>query len=273
MDDFLIHEESGLPYIDDGSGHKRILASLPATKSYAHIPTLASTYPLIPESQWVEFEDSDEHIPILDQDGHGSCVGHGSCSAFQVAWSQERGTPEKFSANYLYSLVNGGRDQGAVVGDAMDALMQDGICLDSTVPEGNVIYTKQMPSTAKTEAARFRAQLTYRVSTFAEIMSAIQMKRGVSIGIEIGRNFNPASGGVLPKQSGGGGGHCLCLRLGAKKINGIWYAKGQNSWGGKWGDAGRFWMESSFFNGSTDHFVVIQPYYDPQDPKKPPVAH
>ena len=269
---FGVHPDNGLPYVDDGSGHMRVLACLPATKEYSHLPKFSSAFPILPESQWIEFEDLDDYIPILDQDGHGSCVGHGSCSAFQVAWSQARETSERFSPCFLYSQINGGRDNGAVVGDAMDQLMKGGICLETTVPEGNVIFDRQLPSTAKLEAERFKLAESYRVSSFPEIMTAIQMRRAVSIGIDIGQAFEPDSSGKLPSQRGGGGGHCLCLRFGAKKFGANWYIKGQNSWGTKWGAQGRFWMDESYFRSSTDHFVPQAPGLDPQNPKKPPVA-
>jgi|SRR5581483_2230085 len=261
-----------LPYLDIG-GHKRYLAALPDSKLRSHLPLFATDYPDLDESQWQEFEDDDSFLDILDQNGHGSCVGHGSETGFQLAWYQARGTPHLFSANYLYSLINGGRDEGAVVGDAMEALINKGICLDSTVPEGNLIFPSQMPTQAAVEAQRFKLDTAYRVSTWKSICTAIQLRHPVVFGVEIGRNFAPAKDGTLPELAGRGGGHCMCARLGMRKQGGQWYIKVQNSWGHDWGKAGICWMPQSYFNGQTDHFVPIAPAVDPQDTHKPPVVH
>jgi hypothetical protein len=265
---------NGLPYIDDGSGHARVLACIKPVKKYSHIPHFNTAFPLIPQSAWNEFEDDDSMCRILDQDGHGSCVGHGSCSAFENAWYRRGGTPRLFSANYLYSLVNGGSDNGAVVGDAADALAQTGICLDATVPEGNNwIFSRQMPQQAAAEAARFKAGTIYRISTWDEICTAIQMRMGVVIGLDVGNAFQPDNQGFLPDQRGSGGGHCMFLRLGMRNKGNTWYVKDQNSWGTSWGVKGCCWVNSTYFQGGMgDHYVIAGPLEDPQDPTNVPNA-
>jgi hypothetical protein len=264
--------EKRLPYLDIG-GHKRYLAALPDKKVRAHLPLFSDTYPDLDESQWQEFDDDDSYLDILDQDGRSSCVGHGAETGFQLAWYQGRGTPHLFSANWIYSLINGGSDNGAVVGDAMDALIKTGACLDSTVPEGNMIFQNQMPPGAMQEASRFKLDTAYRVSTWKSICTAIQLRHPVVFGVDIGRNFAPNKDGFLPQLSGRGGGHCMCARLGMRKMNGQWYIKVQNSWGKDWGKGGICYMPQSYFNGQTDHFVPIAPAVDPQDIHKPPVVH
>jgi hypothetical protein len=265
---------NGLPFIDDGSGHRRILACLKPTKKYSHFPHFSSAFPLMPKADWQEFEDDDSMIRILDQDGHGSCVGHGSCSGFEYAWTRRGGTSRIFSANYLYSLLNLGSDNGAVVGDAATALQQQGICLDATVPEAaNIIFTRQMPPGAATEAQRFKAGTIYRITTFEEIATAVQMRLPVVVGIDCGQAFEPDANGVLPDQRGSGGGHCMFLRLGMKNIKGDWYAKDQNSWAATWGVKGCCWINDTYFGGEMgDHYVIAGPLEDPQDPTNVPTA-
>jgi hypothetical protein len=263
MDQVIGIHENGLHYIEH-DGHKRILACLPNKKDYSHIK-LFSAGITIPRSQWKEFDHDDSDLPLLDQDGHGSCVGHGSCTVFQHAWNRAYpNNNQRFSPNFLYGLVNGGSDNGASVGDAIDALVKTGICLESTVPEGNIIFERQFPKAAYTEASRFKAEEWSRVQTFDQIVTAILLDRMVSIGINCGRNFNPNSQGVLPQSAGSSGGHCLAAGRGLKFINGQWYPKVRNSWG-NWGVKGNCWMPESYFNGNDDHFVADQPAQDPED--------
>lgn len=267
------YHTNGLPYVEDGSGHRRVLGCLAADpKKFAHLPRFADSFPTLPRSQWKECQDDDSDLPILDQNGHGSCVGHGSCSAFQHVWNKSGFGPQRFSPCFLYGLINGGSDNGAVVGDAMDALMQKGICLETTVPEGNQIYQSQFPQTAFTEAQRFKLERAYRVSSFDEIATAVQMGFAVSTGVDIGRAFEPDAQGVLPDLRGSSGGHCTCQRRGLKNIGGKWYLFSQNSWGTSWGLQGRFWIPESYFQGQTDHFVPAFDSFDPQDKIKPPAG-
>jgi hypothetical protein len=266
-----LHPVSGLPYVVRG-GHMRVMGSLPdPTPKRMHLPKFTAKVNPIPRSQWKEFDEPDDHLWILDQDGHGSCVGHGSTSAFEVAWFQAGNKSQRFSPNYLYSLVNGGQDNGAVVGDAMDALVSKGVCLESTVPEGDVIYTRQMPATAAPEAARFRLGQCYRVATFDEIATAVICGFGVSIGVNWPSNDTPDKDGFMQVPQGSVGGHCLCLRLGMRQKAGKWYIKGQNSWGTSWGVGGHFFMSEEWFAQDTDHFVAEAPLLDPKDPDVPPV--
>jgi hypothetical protein len=263
---------NGLPFIDDGSGHRRVLACLRDTRQRTHFQAFLEVSNRIPRSQWAEFESPDDYLPVLDQNGHGSCVGHGSCTHFEDCWHQAGNSPRRFSANFLYALVNGGRDEGAVVGDAMDALVQRGICLDATVPEGHVIYERQLPAQAIEEAQRFRLAKGIRLQSFDDVVSAVLLRRGCSIGIDIGQAFEPDAEGVLPPRRGSGGGHCMCVLHGLRNIRGTWHVKTRNSWGTRWGKAGNCWMPESYFQGQDDHFSAISPATDPLESDLPPMG-
>jgi hypothetical protein len=255
---------NGLPYVEQG-GHRRILACLAPTRSYA-FPRFAS--PILPRDQWKECSLRSLGAKILDQNGHGSCVGHGSCSAFTYAWRYRNASPHDFSACFLYGNINGGSDNGAVVGDALESLQSTGICLESEVPE-NDIFSRDFPRSSYDTAKRFKIEQAYHIETFDEIATAVQLGFAVSIGVEIGQAFEPDGQGVLPELSGGGGGHCMCV-LGLKSINGRWYLEVQNSWGASWGAGGFCWMPESYFRGQTDHWAVQACAEDPQEPVEPP---
>jgi C1A family cysteine protease len=94
--------------------------------------------------------------------------------------------------------------------------------------------------------------------------------RPVSFGIEIGNRFEPDGQGIIPDQSGRGGGHCMCA-VGLKQIGSRWYLKVQNSWSTQWGLAGYCFMPESYFQGG-DNWAVITNADDPLDPNVPPVV-
>src|SRR3954453_23010764 len=138
-------------------GRNRPLGRLPPRADFGGLPRFAATNALIPRSDWREVDLSPLGVPVLDQGQHGSCVGHGSTSAYWFAYLMAGGTvpPSGFSPTSLYALINGGRDGGAVVSDAMDALISRGICTMAECPE-TVIYARQIPASAEATRKRFR---------------------------------------------------------------------------------------------------------------------
>lgn len=261
--------DNGLPYIDVG-GHRRVLAALPEPPgSKARFKSFRDSFPILPRSEWREMSLlPDDRIRILDQDGYGACVGHGSVAAFETAWKNKGGTDRAFSAFCLYGQINGGRDNGAVVSDALDALKANGVCLESTVPP-NMAFQRNFPSGWKDEAARFKIARAYSLDTFDEMMTAVQLGFAVSYGIEIGGRFDPGSDGFVPSRRGGGGGHCMAT-IGTRLRNGTWYSKTQNSWSRQWGANGICYMDESYFPDGMDAWAVQVDAEDPQEPNVPP---
>lgn len=269
MPDLVTHHESGLPALDVG-GERRVLACLPKypTSRFAAYRGRIET---MPRSEWKETSWRQFVLRIMDQNGQGSCVGHGSIAAKEIARGIAGMTPRRLSPCFTYGLINGGRDNGAVVSDAWDALYTSGSCLESTVGPKN-IYRRNFPQAAFDEAKRFKGFQSESISTFDELCTAIQLgEGGVSFGIEIGNSFDPDNQGIIPRQRGGGGGHCMCA-LGLKQINGSWYLEVQNSWG-NWGLNGYCWMPESYFDdGDLDAWLIAVEAEDPQDTDGPPVV-
>lgn len=265
---FGVHAPSGLPTVE-AAGEPRVLACLKPNPFNRYAP--AYTGQDVPESDWHDIDAvANGWLPdIYDQDGQGSCVGHGSVLAFTVAWRRTGNNSQiRFSPCFLYSLINGGRDQGAIVEDAMHALEETGVCLESTVGPKQIFPAQFDRSKATTEAGRFKIEQAETLKSFNQAMSAVQTGSVVSFGIDIGNNFEPDSNGVIPRQSGGGGGHCMAW-VGAKKINGVWYAQVANSWSTKFGVNGICYMQKSYFDQYMDAFRIDAAFGDPQDPQGP----
>jgi hypothetical protein len=203
-----------------------------------------------------------------------SCVGHGSATAMMFARATAGMQFQALSACFLYGLINGGRDQGANISDAMTALMQTGICLESEVPEGQ-IYSSRFPATAKQTAARFKIEAAYTLSSWEEVCSAVQLRFVVSQSVFVGGQFNNLDANGCPPAQRGSGNHCVFQGSGAKKLStGEWINKGRNSWGTRWGLNGRFNTRQAHIDNQSnfDGFALQVAYSDPSDPTNPPTS-
>lgn len=257
-----------LPTIDAG-GEPRVLARLePAAPSTAPRFFATADKPL-PRDRWQEVSHWAWCPAIYDQNGKGSCVGHGTAAAFGAAWSMAGNKARRFSACYVYSLINGGSDRGAIVEDALKAMEKYGVCLESTVGPLKIYRSQYDTQAADNEAKRFTIFQSYQLDSFDEIASAVQLGKLAVFGIDIGRNFEPNTHGVIPERSGSGGGHCM-YACGLKRISGKWYLEVPNSWHERWGLNGVCYIPESYFAGYVDAFVIETPHSDPQDPNSPP---
>lgn len=255
-------------------GIDRAMGCLPPKADFGGLPRFASANPVLPRSGWRDVDLSPLGVPELDQGQHGSCVGHGSTSAFWFAYLIAGGTvPDGgFSPTSLYAQINGGRDAGAVVSDAMDALIRVGVGLMADVPE-SVIYDRQIPASAKAKYARFRVQDAYHCGSFDEIGSALQLGFPVSFGITLPGGFNNLDAeGVAGFGFGVLGGHCMCAYGTTRLKSGEWAIRVRNSWGTRWGRSGNCLLVERHFGRDCDAFAIKAANSDPNDPHAPPVA-
>lgn len=261
--------------VHDIDGQPRVMGCLPPelhkTRRFASILLAVA---LIARSLWREVNLEAFLGAVWNQGNHGSCVGHGGTKAYEVRYRLEGKTvpPSGFSPTSLYALCNGGRDGGAIVADAMDALINGGLCTMDEVPE-SVIYARQISATANATRKRFRAEDAYHCSTFDQIVTALQLSYPVAFGITIYSAFNsPPANGIIPRHGFVLGGHCMCA-FGVTKIDGKWYLRVRNSWGEAWGLQGNCLLgEEWFANGDCDAFALRVTRPDPQDPNNIPVA-
>lgn len=254
-------------------GEPRYLACLPPRPDFGGFRLFASANRIIPRSQWRPVDLSPLAGDVWDQGQHGSCVGHGSGKAFEIVYRMGGGAvpPGGFSPTSLYAQINGGRDGGAIVSDAMDALIGTGIGLMSDVPE-SVIYDRQISAAAKAKYSRFRVSDAFHCATFDSIGSALQLGYPVSFGITIYSGFNQVgSDGMVPTGGVPIGGHCMAVE-GCVPIGGQWYFAVRNSWGPRWGKAGICYLSEWHFarDGQLDAFAIRADQFDPQDANPAP---
>lgn len=272
-----------MPYITVG-GRRRYLACLPPKADFGGLPKFAAR-PLrrfesavIPRSEWKPIKRS-ALFPalswILNQGEISSCVGNGSAAALRRARFLTGQSDVPLSPGALYAQINGGRDQGAIISDALTALQQTGTCSYATVGE-SPYYLNQLPAGWQEEAARFRIAQAYHCQSFDEIGSAPQYGYIVVYGITLGNSFMQFDQYGVAGHARGPGNHCMMADGMDLLPDGRWVLDNVNSWGadfGPWQNGRCYLDEEHFGNGDQpDAFAIQAATDDPQEPHAPPVA-
>lgn len=271
------HASNGLPAYEDAQGVVRFLAKLkpdPVVRGkMAHISSLIS---LVPRSQW-KTQGRRAVMGatfITNQKTHGSCVGYSAAQAMSRS-RVIRGLPyARLSGAYIYSWINGGRDNGAMITDALAVLRDHGTCLESTVP-WDVIY-RSGTKVGDEEAKRFKSIGDYAItsndqgSAFDWIASAIMCGLIPQFAVEVGNNFERMdANGVLGFDSGYGNHSVHADDL--IEINGKWYLDEPNTWGTGFGQEGRGLLSEKHIQTIVDHggedaYVHVDAIDDPNNP-------
>ena len=200
--------------------------------------------------------DLSNDFPIAGDQGQiNSCVawavGYGLKSYQEhkeEGWALNS-TQTIFSPSWLYNQLNGGRDGGSQIYDAMALIVEKGAATLSTMPYTEN-YLIQPSSTAREEASRYKAKKYFRITGRQQIKQALSEKFPVVIGIITNESIfhlsksNPVfntTGGVSSRH----GRHAVTIvGYDDNKYGGAY--KILNSWGTTSGDNGYFWMPYQF---------------------------
>lgn len=234
-------EQDLLPSIFDDLGNKRplgFLAGDPA-KMMAVPPMAASD--LIPESEWVEFNEFPAEIKRKNQNGKGACNGFAAALGVETA-RYTAGMPYvELSGWYIYAILCGGVDRGSQILAALDLLGEDGVSPENLVKYG-LIQPRQLTDAAHAAAPRFKAEIGERLTTYEQIGTAIQRRQSINLAVAVGNSFNNLNADGVP-GFGRICNHAVHVGLGMKRArNGEWLGLMTNSWGEQWGQNGMCWL-------------------------------
>ncbi len=210
--------------------------------------------------------------PIGNQGQQGSCVAWATGYALKSYhervernWSYDSpvtgGAGNRvFSPAYIYNQINGGRDDGSVIADALALMVRSGAAPWSAMPYNPNDYRTQPPRAAHQAAANYRAQSYKRLEAHNIDSIKAELSKGnpVVFGIGVDDAFYQVKSEVYDRNSGQFyGGHAMTL-VGyddsKRSPNGHSGAfKMINSWGTSWGDRGYAWI-------SYRHWVASQPW-------------
>lgn len=270
---YIDHEAGGysqaVPAIYCGVEDRKLLC-FPSDPAMRTAVPYEALNPILPREKWCQFNRTRYSVPILDQNGKGSCTGHGATSALMLARSIEGQPFELLSAPFLYAQINGGWDNGSSPADAAKVLVNTGVCLMSEFPEPNYLKSR-IPAAAYETAKRFRVAEggIYSCSTFDELVTAMIFGFAGFTTIRVGGGFNNLSrDGIVPVARGAGN-HCIALGERLIYVNGKWYVEFRNSWTTQWGLQGRAFMGEEHVLAQGQWFecyVVKSATDDPQTP-------
>ncbi len=222
---------------------------------------------LIPRSEWgglmAGYTPGPDHPhlpPVHDQDGVGQCNCDDTTALVEFCRNMAGLPYVQLSAADLYDRINGGRDQGSLLEDAMHEMLTAGVGTAATC--GTLWkrgYYKGPASAA--ERARFKVLEAFICPTFDHCMSAVFQGFALSTGIMWYDNYTPDADGWLPRGRGNAGGHAIFGFKPAKRGGtfGIWH---QNSWGTDWGLGGRFVIPESAYSGPVGGWWAVRAVTD-----------
>lgn len=200
--------------------------------------------------------DMNEVLPpekyVTDQHSTSACNGHAAAQAF-TASRVLRGIKDDFvgSGAYVYSLINGGSDNGSNLEDGMRELMDKGVPDQKLVPY-NMIYPRLQPKSARDAAALHKGVAAFRARTKQGLFSGLAAGYVGVCAVMAGRNFDNFNDGVAGLVPGRGN-HACCL-LDIRWRNGRFEMLLSNSWSIRWGFRGRVWI-------LWDHLAQTFPYH------------
>jgi hypothetical protein len=214
-----------------------------------YVGSLPSRTELISIVESEEYQRNVGGVAHYDRTWTKNQNGWGKCASSAATYAEEKaryvsGQPRiVLSDDYLYSLVNGGRDQGSTLGENLRAITQRGIATRKTVKEGQIYRNMYNTATADREALRFRAHEGYATPSEQEVVAALVTGKPVVIAIHVGRNWqNFDKDGVLIGDRGPGNHseHLDHVRYNREK--GRFEFREHSSHGVGQGDGGFFWV-------------------------------
>ncbi len=267
---------AGLPIHIDAGGEQHVLARLPPSPQQMRMRATMTAFPVIDRTKWVDVDRRSQFQSdyCMNQKSHGSCVGFSAAIATMKSRALRGQTFQALSGAYIYSWINGGGDNGAVITDALTELQAHGTCLDSTV-SWDMIYRNQT-SKGDAEAQRFKIAMGFTIDKVEQMASALQLGFIPQYAIQVGSNFESYDAEGVCGYERGGGNHSIHvdgMTYSAK--SGRWLFHLQNSWGSGWGSLGngRAYLSEQHFTGvqSQDAFTHMDELFDPNDPNIPPM--
>jgi len=203
----------------------------------------------------------------------------GSCNGYAGAWALARarvaaGLPfVPLSGEYLYSLINGGRDSGSMLDDGMVALQEKGVARESLVKHESYLY-REMTDQARKDAVNHKGFECYRADDESELASGLAYGFIGVVAVHANRSYQGLDSRGVRGKSLGPGNHAVGVQDVRISPDGEFEFDEFGSWGRKNGQDGCAWLTWSKHLRSTieNHvFYLIRAASDAQDTKVPRV--
>lgn len=251
------------PFLDL-NGNERRCGSLQKPEGFVSaLRTYESEKPVLDDSDIRKLLNSSTRIPrralfgkrwVSEQFRTSACNGHAGANGLGAARAL-RGIQDgkQFSGAFLYSLMNGGRDQGSMLEDGMIALGKFGCAPAELVPY-NQIYPKMQPPNARQEALKYKGFKAYPCETKQGFRSGIALGYVGIVAVHAGRGYQTLNSSGISSVDSGPGNHAILVDDG-KIIGGTEVYDGRNSWGLGFGTEGRSYLHWDSFEQTFKHHV------------------
>jgi len=221
---------------------------------------------------------SDLMPPVGNQGQQSSCVAWSTAYANksyhefverkdQGGWVYQSGSSPNyktlFSPAFIYNQINGGRDNGSTISDAMALIVSKGAVPWEAMPYNEKNYTKQPGVEQLQLASKFKAKEFQRLryNEPNEIKNQLAQGRPVVVGILINENIYEIGKKIYNEAKGANlGGHAITLVGYDDSTQAFKY---QNSWGVEWGDKGFGYIDYRYFSKVCRSAFVMVDLVDP----------
>jgi hypothetical protein len=230
---------------------------------YGSVPSA----PLIPRGDWPKYAAKaftpNPHLPsVHDQNGYGMCNASATCAAMEYCRAVQGLKFVKLSAGHLYGRINGGRDQGSLLEDGLEAAMKVGVATVGACP---YLQWRSRPPGSDEQARHFRVLESFLCPTFDHVFSAVCMGFGMITGIRWYDNFTPNEQGWLPRAGRGRwGGHAIFGHTPVvdESDPGHFGVEHTNSWTERYGKQGRFVIGEEHYSGPVGGWWAVRAVTD-----------
>lgn len=174
-----------------------------------------------------------------DQRSHGSCNGWATASAYtKIRWL--RGFRDNWygSGSYVYSKINGNRDNGSSLNDDIGELTKYGVCSDTVVTADQIFQAQMNVAAADADAAKHKGLVAYHCTTQQELLSGLAAGFIAVVVVQVAGSFQSYNGSGLLPAFRGSGNHAV-------HVDDLVWDGNQflfdlvNNWNVTWGDQGR----------------------------------
>jgi len=175
------------------------------------------------------------------------------------------------SGGYLYSLINGNRDNGSMLDAGMKVIQDKGIAPVDLVPLDRLFRKQYDTSAADRAAKKYMAYECYRCEEIEDLWTALALGWDCVVVVHVGNGFERFDSNGLAGYSRGQGNHAVGAQ-GILWAGGEIVADAYNSWGKAWGNRGHMLLSKRHFEQTigVHSFYAIRSASDGDDsPPKP----
>lgn len=178
---------------------------------------------------------------MQNQRNHGSCNGYAGAGGLSKArWLRGITDGIILSGAFLYSLINGGRDQGSMLEDGLNRITVDGLPPEDLVP-WNQIYPNQQPREAREIAKKRRGLIAYACQTKQGFRTAMAAGYPCIVAVHAGSRWQRQNAQGISGVDNGRGNHAVhcddAAIIGGQEVYDLC-----NSWGTGFCDDGRTYV-------------------------------